>query len=116
MGKAGMKRSVVLALVLALGACAAPPIPPAMPPPAPPPAPPPPRPTPPVLRPSDDQCGAAELQSLVGKSKTEIPIPLMPSMRRVVCTSCPMTQDYRPDRQTILFDAATGLVTAVKCG
>ncbi|MFI4977002.1 MAG: hypothetical protein ACHP84_20920, partial [Caulobacterales bacterium] len=63
-----------------------------------------------------DSCGAAQLQSLVGKPRTEIPIPLEPSLRRVACTTCPITQDYSPSRQTILFDAETGLVTSVKCG
>ncbi|HEX7761946.1 MAG TPA: peptidase inhibitor I78, partial [Caulobacteraceae bacterium] len=66
--------------------------------------------------PAPDQCGAGGLQYLVGHAKTEIPIPLRPDMRRVVCTTCPMTQDYVPGRQTVLFDAATGAVTAIKCG
>ncbi len=64
----------------------------------------------------NDQCGAAELGYLVGKSRTEIPVPIDPSKRRVVCTTCPMTQDFRPDRQTITYDAGTGLVVGVKCG
>ena len=63
-----------------------------------------------------DQCGAASLQYLVGKQKTEIPVPNDPSRRRVVCTTCPMTKDYRPDRQTILYDEATKAVTSVTCG
>jgi len=67
-------------------------------------------------QPSSDQCGAGELQYLVGQPTTEIPIPLEPSRRRVVCTTCPMTQEHYSFRQTILFDATTGRVTSVSCG
>lgn len=68
----------------------------------------------PVLLPPDT-CGAYLLQSLVGQPRTQIPVPLQPSRRRVVCTTCPTTQDYRPDRQTIQYDAASNLVTSVAC-
>ncbi len=80
---------------------------------APQPQPPQPRPAP---RPSGDQCGLSELRGLVGKPKTEIPIPLDPGNRRVACTTCPITEEYMPRRQTILFDAETGRVTEVRCG
>lgn len=63
-----------------------------------------------------DVCGARSLGYLVGKSRTEIPVPTDPSRRRVVCTGCPMTQDVRPDRQTITYDPASNKVTAVTCG
>ncbi len=63
-----------------------------------------------------DACGARSLQYLVGRPRTEIPVPLQPSMRRVVCTTCPMTQDFAPLRQTILFDADSGVVREVRCG
>ena len=72
-----------------------------------------PRPRPPVLV---DTCGARPLQYLVGRPRTEIPVPLRPSLRRVLCLTCPMTQDYAPMRQTILYDSETGLVREVKCG
>jgi hypothetical protein len=114
MGKTGVKRLAAAAAILWLASCAAPPVAPRAPPP-PPPAPPRPA-TAPVLHPTADQCGADDLQSVVGRPKTEIPIPLQPGLRRVVCTTCPMTEDYRPERQTILFDPATGVVTSVKCG
>ncbi len=65
---------------------------------------------------ANDQCGAATLQYLVGKPRTEIPVPLQPSTRRVVCSSCVMTQEYRADRQTIVFDSDTGLIKSVSCG
>lgn len=65
---------------------------------------------------SHDTCGAGALQYLVGKSRTEIPVPTDPARRRVVCTTCPMTQDFRPDRQTITYVQSTGKVAGVRCG
>lgn len=84
---------------------------------SPPPAPPPPAPLANQSRPPapGDQCGAAELASLIGQPRTAIPIPVDPSRRRVVCTTCPRTEELRPDRQTIEYDAATGRVTKVGC-
>lgn len=35
---------------------------------------------------------------------------------RVVCTTCPTTRDYRPDRLNVRFDQATGIIKAVDCG
>jgi hypothetical protein len=65
--------------------------------------------------PDRDQCGAWELQDLVGKPRTEIPVPVDPSRRRVVCSTCPMTMDFNAGRLTIVYDAATNLVTRVSC-
>ncbi len=65
---------------------------------------------------SSDQCGADALQYLVGKPRTDIPVPLDPGKRRVVCSSCVITMDYSADRQTIVFDTDTGLIQSVKCG
>jgi hypothetical protein len=62
------------------------------------------------------RCEAADLAWLVGKPRTAIPVPVDPTNRRVSCTTCPVTQDYLPERTDILFDAQTGLITAVKCG
>jgi hypothetical protein len=63
-----------------------------------------------------DTCHAAALQYLVGKNKAEAPAPVDPSGRRVYCSTCAVTLDYRPDRLDIEFDEATGTITAVKCG
>ena len=63
-----------------------------------------------------DSCGAAALQYLVGKPRTDIPVPVNPSMRRVVCSTCMITQDYVEGRQTITYDTQSGLVTSVRCG
>ena len=71
----------------------------------------------PTLKPmSDDQCHSAGLQFLIGKPRTDIPVPLEPGSRRVVCSSCVTTYEFRADRQTITFDSDTGLITSIKCG
>jgi hypothetical protein len=62
------------------------------------------------------QCDAPSLTYLIGRPRTEIPVPADLSRRRVVCTHCPGNTDYQPTRTNILFDPATGRITAVKCG
>ncbi|CAN5564369.1 hypothetical protein BH10PSE5_BH10PSE5_16220 [soil metagenome] len=71
---------------------------------------------PPAPTPSADQCGAAEAQKYVGRSRTEIPIPVLPALQRVACTTCPVTMDYSPRRLNFFYDAQTGIVKEVKCG
>jgi hypothetical protein len=63
-----------------------------------------------------DQCGAADLQGLVGKLRTDIPIPIDPTRQRVACTSCPVTMDFSPERLNFFFDAATGVIKEIRCG
>ena len=65
---------------------------------------------------SSDTCGAAPMQSLVGRPRSLIPVPVDPSRQRVACTTCPMTQDYDPGRLNFLFDAQTGTIRQVRCG
>lgn len=106
-----IRKLATLATVLVLSACAsnpqpatsAPPITAAPTVPLPPP-------------PPEDSCKSGELQYLVGRNRSEIPVPTDPSKRRVACTTCPVTMDYRPDRLNIFFDAETGIVKEVKCG
>lgn len=109
-----MKRAAALLTFGLLAACASPP-------------PPPPAPAPlPVARAPQydysprpvqtDQCGARQLQTLVGRPRTEIPVPVLPGTRRVACTTCPLTQDYLPGRLNILFDEQTGIIREVRCG
>ena len=63
-----------------------------------------------------DQCGAADLQGLVGKLRTEIPIPVDPTKQRVACTTCPVTSDFSAGRLNFFFDAATGVIKEIRCG
>mgnify|MGYP001597841371 CR=1 FL=1 len=63
-----------------------------------------------------DRCGAAEAQALVGKLRTEIPIPVDPTKQRVACTTCPVTMDFSPERLNFFFCAATGVIKEVRCG
>jgi hypothetical protein len=116
MAQGNLKRWGALALI-ALASCAAPARSPSPPPVAmaPPPAPSS-RVAPPPPRGPADACGALPLQYLVGKPRTEIPVPVYPNRRRVVCSTCFMTQDYLEYRQTIIYDVDTGLVKSVRCG
>ncbi len=108
---------VTLALVLLAGCAPSEPPRPTAPAPRPvPAAPPPPAPVAVAPNPPRDQCGAGEMQYLIGKPRSEIPIPAEPSRRRVTCTTCPVTMDYSPARLNILFDAETGIIREVKCG
>jgi len=117
---------VAAATALVLSACAAPPppAPPVLLPPAPP-APPPkvaaspaPAPPPPQARvPSpSDSCGAESLKYLVGRPEADIPPPIDPGRRRVLCSRCVISPEHEPWRQTIIFSSTTGLVTSVTCG
>ena len=106
---------VAISLALILAACASEEIPPLEPQAFAPPT----APTNAIARPPQanrDQCGASDLQGLVGKPRTEIPVPLYPDRQRVACTACPVTEDYSPERLDIFFDATTGLITEVRCG
>lgn len=107
-----MMRIAVLVGLLGLAACStsAPPAP------APPPAAP--APASPVVAPQPvaDTCGARDLQSLVGRPRTEIPVPVRPELQRVACTTCAITMDVNLNRLNVFFDAATGLIKEVRCG
>lgn len=130
MEEAGMKRAAATCAVLALaGACApSTPAPGPMPPRAAPVAPPTryATPTPYVTpRPSSqpapppaaaDACGAAAHVYLVGKNRSEIPVPVNPSQRRVYCSTCPVTMDFAAWRLNIVYNAENDLITEVRCG
>jgi len=102
-----MKRLFLLGLLATLASCASESPPTEAPAPAAPPPPP---------RAAADTCGAADMAGLIGRPRTEIPVPVLPALRRVTCTTCPVTMDFNPRRLNILFDADTGLVREVKCG
>lgn len=63
-----------------------------------------------------DACGAADLQALVGHSRTEIPVPVDPNRQRVACTTCPVSTDVRPERLNFFFDAGSGQIREIRCG
>ena len=65
---------------------------------------------------SADQCGAAEAQAYVGKPRSAIPVPVLPALQRVACTTCPVTLDFNPRRLNFFYDAGTGIVKEVRCG
>lgn len=124
MGKGGVRLTIGAGLCMLLASCSSS-------------APPPSAPRPPVALPAPDVldraaanqpvgsrmpqvdgdlCHAAELQSLVGQPRTEIPVPVDVINRRVTCTSCPITEDYSPYRLNIFYDQDTGIVEEVRCG
>ncbi|TAJ74299.1 MAG: peptidase inhibitor I78 [Phenylobacterium sp.] len=110
-----MRRATVMAgVLLGLGGCST--APPSAPPPPPPPAVAPPPPTDPGPQPSADSCGAKEVQNLVGRPRSEIPVPVRPELQRVACTTCAVTMDFNPNRLNFFFDAQTGLIKEVRCG
>jgi hypothetical protein len=72
---------------------------------------------PPTARPTlPDTCGAAALAGLIGRPRTQIPVPTDLSRRRVACTACPVAPDVRLDRVNILYDLQTGRVAKITCG
>lgn len=108
-----MRQAILLAGLLMLAACstapesAPPPPPPAAPPPAPPPV---------TPAPAADACDARSHQYLVGRPRTEIPVPVNPNLSRVACTTCPVTMDFNQNRLNFFFDAQTGIIKEVRCG
>ena len=63
-----------------------------------------------------DACGAASHAYLVGKNRSEIPIPVDPAQRRVACSTCPLTEEFRPTRLNILYNTESGVIESVRCG
>lgn len=63
-----------------------------------------------------DLCKAQELQWLVGKPRSQIPVPVDVVNRRVACTTCPITEDFSPYRLNIFYNQQTGLIEQVRCG
>jgi hypothetical protein len=60
-------------------------------------------------------CNAAASQSLIGSQVGAVSFASNANVR-VVCTTCPTTRDYRPDRLNVRFDQATGRIEKVDCG
>ena len=94
-----------LALILA-AACAPAPPPPSSSPDASPPAP----------SAGPTECGAPQLQGLVGRYRTEAP-PRKPGRpQRVFARGDPITMDFSPYRLNVEYDGATGRIVRVYCG
>lgn len=103
-------KQIALAVVVLASACSTPPS--NVPPPAAPPSPPPPAAPAPVA----DTCGAQAYQHLIGRPRSEVPVPVRPELQRVACTTCAITMDFNEQRLNFFFDAATGLIKQVRCG
>lgn len=106
------KHAILLGLLLAVAGCSTPQAPaPTAPPPTT--APPPLTPAP---QPAADMCRAGDYQTLIGRPRSEIPVPVRPELQRVACTTCAVTMDFNPNRLNFFFDAQTGLIKQVRCG
>ena len=68
--------------------------------------------------PMDDmgQCGAPQLQWLVGRDRLQIPPPQPGRPRRVYAYGDALTMDFSPARLNIEYDGRTGRVLRVYCG
>ncbi|MDP2764144.1 MAG: hemolysin [Brevundimonas sp.] len=69
----------------------------------------------PEQEPVPQRCDAEAARSLIGAHVGAVTFPRDANVR-VVCTTCPVTKDLRPDRLNIWFDQATGIVERVDCG
>ncbi|MBB5745953.1 hypothetical protein [Brevundimonas variabilis] len=69
----------------------------------------------PLPSPGPQACNAAASQSLIGSQVGAVSFAADANVR-VVCTTCPTTRDYRPDRLNVRFDQATGRIEKVDCG
>lgn len=65
--------------------------------------------------PTPERCDAAANRSLIGTHVGAVSFPADANVR-IVCTTCPTTKDYRPDRLNIRFDQETGIIRSVDCG
>lgn len=61
-------------------------------------------------------CKAEAYQTYVGKARSLLPAQPAGSNWRVVCSTCAVTMDYRPDRMTVTYDTDTNIIKDVKCG
>jgi len=76
----------------------------------------PPEPLPVVAPQPADACGAEAVRHLIGRPRSEIPVPVRPNLQRVACTTCPVTLDFNPNRLNFFFDADTGIIKEIRCG
>ncbi len=69
----------------------------------------------PVAGPGPQRCDLEGAHGLIGSHVGAVSFPAGANVR-VVCTTCPTTRDYRPDRLNVRFDEATGIIRSVDCG
>ena len=62
-----------------------------------------------------ERCDAEGARSLIGTHVGAVTFPQDANVR-IVCTTCPTTRDYRPDRLNVRFDQTTGIIESVDCG
>jgi hypothetical protein len=65
--------------------------------------------------PGPGRCDAEGARSLIGTHVGAVTFPQDANVR-IVCTTCPTTRDYRPDRLNVRFDQTTGIIRSVDCG
>ena len=71
----------------------------------------------PALPPASvDTCRAATYADLLGEDYRSVPAAPEGRVFRVVCTTCPMTMDFNPDRVNFMYEQATGRVVQLTCG
>ena len=63
-----------------------------------------------------DTCGLKAVRNLVGQPKSAIPVPVVPGLRRVTCSTCVQAQDDNPRRLNIYFDVDTVIIQRRACG
>ncbi len=61
------------------------------------------------------QCKADQSAGLMGTHVGAVSFPAGANVR-IVCTTCPTTRDYRPDRLNVLFNEQTGIIEELRCG
>lgn len=71
--------------------------------------------TPPAVPPSpSDACEASQLQGLVGHDKAVLNVSKLDKPVRMIGPAMAVTDDYRPDRVNVEYDAK-GVITRISC-
>lgn len=71
--------------------------------------------TPQPVDPALARCKADQSAELIGTHVGAVTFPQDANVR-IVCTTCAMTRDYRPDRLNVLFNEQTGVIEELRCG